>query len=44
MSDNEKIESTEEEPEVVAHTAEGTEEEDPMGVVCYGYYSSNDAV
>ena len=29
----------EEDPEVVAHTAEGTDEEDPT--TCVGYYSSN---
>ena len=39
MSDLNPEEITEE-PEVLAHTAEGTEEEDPLAVTCVGYYSA----
>jgi len=40
MSDQTPEEITED-PEVVAHTAEGLDEEDPLSTTCVGYYSSN---
>ena len=38
MAENNPEEITED-PEVLAHTAEGADEEDPLAVTCIGYYS-----
>ncbi len=43
MSENQKPEADEviDGPEVVAHTAEGEDEDGPLSKTCIGYYSDN---